>query len=62
MRKKIIWLLTTAAIASFGLAGCGDSQPTNSPIIIEPIISEPSSDTAVSESTEESEEVAASIC
>lgn len=61
MRKKLIWLLTTAAIASFGLASCGDSQPTNSPIIIEPIISESSSETPTSESTEESEEVDESV-
>ena len=64
MRKKLLWLLTTIAIASVGLAGCGDSKPTNSPIILEPEINHPSSETPSSESTEvsnESDEVEDSV-
>ena len=56
MRKKILWILTTIALTGVFLAGCGESEPTNSPIIIEPIISESPLETPSSEEVEDSDE------
>jgi len=57
MRRKLLLSLMTAAIASFCFVGCGESEPTNSPIIIEPIISESSTEESSSENSVESSEI-----
>ena len=52
MRKKLLSLLMATAMASLTLAGCAASDPTSSPIIIEPEIIKPSEESVAPESSE----------
>ena len=52
MRKKLLSLLMAAAMTSLTLAGCAASEPTSSPIIIEPEIIKPSEESVAPESSE----------
>ena len=52
MRKKLLSLLMAATMASLTLAGCGETEKTSSPVIIEPEIIKPSEESVAPESSE----------
>lgn len=61
MRKKILSLLMAVTMASLTFAGCGETQQTNSPIIIEPEIINPSEESTAPDSSGEESKAESSV-